>query len=846
MKFNFEEFDLDVEGLISDKIDTMEFNFSDLDKPEHKDGMGRSRAVDFDTGSSTVGADIVIPEDGMFTVNKPKWETTGSVRGLNQPIAQAGVGAIKAYDVVSNVLSGASSPWEIANDPGRVLDYGVPFMNFGLASAEWLTQKASNLASGVAGAEEEEVKFPRVPEMGSYPERDTPMGKELKAQSDWRKGTVQDFESSFKKQTGSAPYITTAMGFIPDMLTIYGGAAMNAPKVAAGVESILSGAHAMTEGEDSEAVGQSKVLGAVGGYMAAKTVNAFMNKLSPQESKMIEQVSLDPQMKQDTIEIMKFYKDHPNFEINSIIKGETGNPYMDSLLDRQKQEMGNEMYSKYVETLSGLGGKAKGSLDDITSEFHDQSEDLYKKMSSNATGAWDNLGTKLDNSQTISTDQLVSSIDETLINAPDVVKQFSSKLMKNTDNMQAIEDIGRKKTSLHSNYLADVEVARDIDAEAVLQAGGGISDTAKKIKSARAAGKSEAEIIEKFGLDKGSIKTKYAADLKALNDEKALLEGMDAESALNLSPVDIIDKIKNLNNKEFVAGGNINTKDKKQAAAMTQLRKTLENSLEGFPDVGNIRQAYDHAKASSSDVFSTFGYSGGKNKGSKVFNPELQKVLEEEYPGQLKILDGMMNESPATFTSKMQNMSKVLPESLTKNMKRYYLERKISSGVVKGTKTGENPRMEPEAFEANMRDMLDTADGRKMIIDNYGEDTLKNLSLIRGVNRDLGEAASQGKLPEATSSLWPTDLYGAVKGVLSNRVSDYMYTSRVLRGYGEKAGVDLGEEFNKNVAARVGAGAAGGIVAPEGNELEGMAVGSSVGNAGYVANLLKKFITKGK
>jgi len=237
-------------------------------------------------------------------------------------------------------------------------------------------------------------------------------------------------------------------------------------------------------------------------------------------------------------------------------------------------------------------------------------------------------------------------------------------------------------------------------------------------------------------------------------------------------------------------------------------------------------------------VYSTFGYNSGKNIGKKVFNPELGKVLEEEFPGQLKVVEDMMGDSPSVFTSKMANLENKLPPVLTKKLRQYYLESKIKGSVVNSGKTGDAPRMDPDRFEESMKGILDTADGRKMVVENYGEETLRTLVEIRGLNKDMGKAAADGTVPEAAASMWPTDMYGAVKSLLTRRISDYMYTRRMLKGYNEKVKGDLQDDLIEHLAFRTGGAGIGATVAPEGEEVEGAAIGGYLGKSTSLAKFL--------
>ena len=70
------------------------------------------------------------------------------IRGLHDAKGQLEVGAVKAFDVTSNVLESVTSIPEIVNDPGRLLDFAVPYVNFGITAAEYITQLGADLVTG--------------------------------------------------------------------------------------------------------------------------------------------------------------------------------------------------------------------------------------------------------------------------------------------------------------------------------------------------------------------------------------------------------------------------------------------------------------------------------------------------------------------------------------------------------------------------------------------------------------------------------------------------------------------------------------------------------------------------
>jgi len=740
-------------------------------------------------------------------VDAPKGARAGTIKGFNDPAMQAAAGLVKAHDVVEGAITSVPSIMEVIDDPLRLVDATKPFLNLGIAATEWIAQKGvdavSTIAEGVLDTDiNPDVTLPRIEgELGSYPERATKLAKANQKSSRQRKAWIKAYEAEFKKKNKSAPYITEVVSFIPDMMTAFMGSLANIPRYAAMIEAIMGGSRAETEGTD---VGEGKIYGAIGGYASTKILNTFMNVLSPREAAQVAQIIKSPEEKADVIALLKYYQEHPDVSSEMVTAGRTGNPVIDGIAERQKQNLSNEAYNEYMKAMDTLGKKGRQVLDEVAKDFASSSSELSKKMRDNADNAWDNLAANITQTDTISGTQLAHDLDLVLVNASDTIKQFSKKLLDLKGNQLAIDDIVRQKKSLHVDYLASKEVA------------------------------SEEELK--------SLTKKYSTKIRELNESKAIYEGMDAEASQNLTADNVIEMIKKLNNKEFISGGNINVRDGKQRHYLNKMRKHLEDSLNDIPEIEKVKGAYDHAKAASRDMYETFGYSSGKNAGKKVYTPELGEVLGEAFPIQLKVVEGLLNEIPAVFASKIKHIEIRLGTQATNKLKKAYIESKIKKSVVKLDNSRAMPRVSAEAFEKDIRPLLDTADGRKMITDIYGENTLKDLSVVRLLTRELGEAAQDETntlVQRSTFRAWTRDLPETISTITTQRMKDYLYTRRMLRAYGEKVNFSWSEAVLETGIGRVGGAAAGATIAPEGHEAEGAAVGAWAGKVGHRGKMIK-------
>jgi len=751
----------------------------------------------------------------------------GAIMSMQEAPSQTMAGAVKAGDLMLNIAEALPSPIDLITDPLRVLDYARPFANFGIAAAEWTANIALDATSHVVESVSGEplgrdLELPRIKaEFGSYPERDPeydPMynpkagaakarlTKDKKLRTEW----LKRYEDYYTKQYKTKPIITDVMGYIPDLLTIGAGGAMNSPKVAAFVEGILGGAHA---GQDGDPTGEGVVLGALSGYGGTKVVNGLMNKLSPKELDDIRLISLDPALKEDSINLLKFFRDHPQFSRSDIVRGKTGIPYLDEQSNRMMDSMGREAFEKYATTLSNVSGKVQTTISEAADMFAKNSNEVYLKFKATADSSWDDLAKNLDSGPTVPTDKMKFDIDNALADAPDVVKTFARKLLQPTNYENSINQLRSKRKAA----LLDLESAK----------------------------------VGQYGDELKKIKQKFRASDDELTKEIKILEAMEAEGQININSQGLIDMIKKLNNKAYVAGGNINVGDQAQHAGLLTLKSSLETQLNQMPGVNEFKGIYDKAKGSSKDMYDLFGYANsGKNMGKNVFSPELGKVLNELEPEKVKIVDRLLTESPEVFNSKLGHMSKYLDTKTTETLKQVYIEKKLSGSLTWLSKADmKTPTIAYEKFRESASGFLDTADGRLMVKDLYGQDTLDGLTLVRSIG-DMLKDPIKG-VPKTTMRAFVKDLPRIVTTLVGGHLEDYAYTTRMLKQYGEATKTDLGALVKEHIASRVAGSVAGAYVAPEGSEMQGAVVGGIAGKWGSFMRMMlrtgpgKKLVAKG-
>lgn len=749
-------------------------------------------------------ADIKIPETrgdilakseeftGTLAPGEPKPFRAGTLRELNDPAQQAVIGLVKGGDVAINIIEGvpALPPLHtIVTDPGRWADLGTPVLNLAFGASEWLANSIGGLVEKGTGIDVPDVHVGRITEkFGTYSEDEQWLAKKREADSKQRKDWLRSYEATFKSKYNATPLISEVVSMAPDFLTVGAGSIANVPKYAAVMEGVLGASRATTEGTDQVVGGAT---GAVGGYVGTKIVSHFMNRLTPREAANINMISQIPELKADNITLLKFYESHPNISAELLAKGQTGNPVIDKIITRQREQVGDLVYNEYIKTLQTTSQKARISVEEVANEFHKGSKELYDKMKSNSDNAWDALNNELTITDIVPTGQVANNLTKVLENSPEVVRSFANKLLNPDTHKLAISDIVNRKKELHADYLASLDAVGEGEAKA--------------------------------------LKRAYSNNIKALDDELTLVRGVEARGRSELTADSIIEMIKKLNNKEYVAGGNIDTKNTAHKHALNQIRNTLEETLGTIPNVEKVKDLYSAAKASSKDMYETFGYNKGKNVGRKVYNHELGEVLEMEAPDQLRMVENMINESPGVFSSKLKGLKGKLPEETVGRLKQVYLEQRIKQSVIVQEHSKKPPRVSVEAFDASIKPLLDTADGRNLIVEQYGKETLDNLALIRSLNNEIGNGVTTGVVPMSTFKAWVTDLPEIAKTIFAQRRIDYQYTRRMLEGYGEEVKFDWSDWLLQRQGLTVGGAAAGGVLAPEGHEVEGIAAGALAG-----------------
>lgn len=744
---------------------------------------------------------------GTLAPTQSPYSRSGTIEGLKDPTQQGVMGLVKGGAVAMDMVDSVPSPLEVIMDPLRIVDYGTPFANFGIMSAEWLANQVGDMAEGVTEqltgeAQDIDVTLPRIKgEFGSYPERKSSEYKALAEDKKALHNFINKWEKTYKKKHRDAtPIVTEVLSYAPDLLSLGMSSVLNIPKYAGVVEAALSSSREEVAGGDESDVATAKVLGYAGGYYGTKVGAFLLDTLSPAEGEMIRRFkSGDPREMEAHIELLKYYMDNPSISPQLMKSGNTGNPLVDERLTFMRQRMDTQAFNEFVSFTQSMATKSKNSIIEVTEEFSKGSKKLHDNLRNNADAAWDSLGEAANREMKIPSMQLTQSLDTELKDAPDVIKGFYNKLIKKNIYSGQLKDIDNEIAVLKKEF--DEEIAAAVTPES-----------------------------------RSALKHNYSMEYNELKSAKTRIKGLEAEDNLQYSALDLIEMNKKLNNKEYVAGGNININDKKQAHYMNKIRETINKRLEGLADSDEFMSLYKHANSASKDLYSTLGYANGKNKGKQVFNSELGKILEEELPGQIRIVEGMLNDTPSVYLSKMENLKGKLPDSSLKHLNEAYMQSKIKGMI---DYSGDMPKLSGASFEKSIGEILDVADGRQLVESLYGKDKLQNLTTARNLNRELMK--SKGKDIEVsprTLMQWTRDLPKIITGTISQRMSDYFYATRLLKAYKANIGFDYNKFMADQVATTGATAVAGALVAPEGYELEGLLFGAASGKRLHYAYTL--------
>ena len=763
---------------------------------------------------------IVASEEytGTRSVDTPKRARSGTVRGFNDPLSQIEMGLRKGGNVSLNVIEGVPKPfnnygildyrsyipgYKQMASPGRILDSTRPFINTGIKITEWLGQKASNVVTGVAGVDEIDVELPMVTgEFGDYPERSTPEYKSKLKERYEREQFVRNYEKDFEEKNHSAPYITEALSYAPDLLAAMWGGATWMPKTAGLIEGQIAGSRAE---QDQEDVGEAKVFGSIGGYGGAVFSQWMLNSLSPKEKKVVSKNLKDPLVKESVVAMLKYFEANPKVQRSLVKEGKTGNTVLDERISWMREQMGTDSYDLLMGVVEKIGTDGKAMLKETTAEFSEAATIKYDALSKIETDSWDEFMKISDSSATVPKSDMVSELDEVTKDAPPVIKNFTKKLMENNSNALAIKDIQEQKAVLFADFQQKMA----------------------------GASKKEQKLLKKA----------YGKKLEGLDSSEVQLTGDQANAAQNLSVEDIVNKIKLLNDKKFLKGGSINNGDGTQRRYLTNVRKQLEKRLEEFEGFDKFDPLYKKAKQASVDKFNTFGYGNtGKNVGRNVGNPELGQVLGETTSEQMKIVENMMSESPAVFANKMQTLGDTLSPVQTKKLKQYYVEKTLNNSLVSNADVDELPSLNAERTIEALRKFTSTEDGRNLIKNSFegGEEMLRSLLQVEGLTKHMMTLDKQGAIEPSKLKTYLSQLPKTLKALMGGRLVDYSKTRRLLEAYGEETNFDWADVAKEFAAARIGGGAIGSMTAPEGYETEGAFVGQWLGRAGARANLLRK------
>ena len=672
-------------------------------------------------------------------------------------LGQTELGLVRGGGKVINALEGIPQPKDVVSDPGRLIDYAREPWNYFLDKIEG----AGNILLETAGVPDPDMSLDPLKiekEFGAYPERQTAMYQKRKADREQRNEYIRNEIKKYEEEYGASPTVSTFLSYAPELLVAMGGGILDAPSTAAVTDSLLMRGEALQEGEDPS---KAAFHGALGGYLGTKFFNTLFNRLTPDELRVLNSRAQSKEGIDDTLTLLEYLQKNPNISYDLATQAKTGNPVVDRIIEQQRRNMSDIAFKEYMDTLGTVSKKGRQSVEELTTNFKQNIDDLYQKMKNEANQAWDTVAKLQDNTQTIPSEIVAGNIDDILNkygpeNRP--VKTFVNRMFKGQADELQLQEIDKAIASAK----ADIEAARGVLPEPEFKA----------------------------------LKKANEQEIRDLLGQKMLYKGMAAEDASQLTPERIVDMIKSLNDKQYLSGGNINTKNKVQMRMIGDVRNVLMEQLDQFDNIDEFKKAYDTARAKSRGLYETFGYEGGKNMGKKVTSYELGQMLDAVPSDQAGVVREMLNYNPEQFVRKLNEFEGRIPQSTLNSFKKAYLEKRLRPAP---TGTLKEPGRLTEQFETDISQILDTADGRAMVKELYGEPTLDRLVVVRELNKALQSAAKEGTLPKQSLVSWIRDLPNTVSTVFGQRIKDMLYLDRQLDAYKQlvKGGYDANDIANQ-------------------------------------------------
>lgn len=481
-------------------------------------------------------------------------------------------------------------------------------------------------------------------------------------------------------------------------------------------------------------------LGALGAgiYKALK----FLRPIPGKQLKVVKEwVDKDPQLATDILEAVHFAKkygiDMPAemwTEQGELVK--TGNALLDTKLTNMKNKYKGIEYDTLNNLINSVH-KTPISTEEAALAWRKSMDAAYSRYNTEAKTKWDTFN-QLANSQNIQLSkvgqkQLASKLDASMPNAPGLVKNF----IKNT--IYKAKEEGKI-------YIGQLQEESNIIFNQLKQ-------------------------YNRKNLSKAEKEQKKVLGQRLRLKQREIAE---AENELNNQPLtlnDLVEARKLMNNKIYVQGGAISTKN-------TLERNHIESAIEVIEDQINsmakpeTMNALEEARRASRKTFDTFGHNlSGKNLG--VETNMSGKVLKENEVGIINEFEKeLLNNNFSQAKTKFAKYSELLGKDseAISQAKRVYADKVFGLDVSEMTtvKGLDKLKLEDGKLRAGLNKALGTEEGRALTKEIFGEEGFKDLIAIR----KLDDLVKQ-KLPEGDTTLWKEatsafdkSLVGALIGTL--------------------------------------------------------------------------------
>lgn len=471
----------------------------------------------------------------------------------------------------------------------------------------------------------------------------------------------------------------------------------------------------------------------------------LMNPLSKQQLAIAKSwADKDPQLATDMLETVYFAKknnlDMPAELWESESTADISNTLLKTKMTNMKDRYKGIEYDTLKNVIRGIYDSPT-SNEEIAVAFRKSMDEAYNKYDSVAKKKWQAFGERNDLNTVLSKggqESLMRDIDEATKGAPSAVNRF----LKDTI------ETAKKDSKLE---VKNLEEEAQVLYNKVIQ-------------------------YNRKNLSKDEVKIKKA--LQARHRAK-LREIALAENEMNKQPLDLNDLVearKLMNNKLYVQGGAISTKNKLERRHIEAASKIIEEKISSMASPETL-QLLEEARGASRDTFNTFGHNmSGKNLG--VETNISGKILNENEIGVVRQFETeLQNNNYSIALTKFKEYKKLLGKDneALNQAKRSYAEKILGLDLTELSKLNslEAIKLDPKKLQDGLKKALGSTTARNLTKEIVGEQGFKDLIAIR----KLDELISQ-KLPGGYTT-WGKELTSAYDGTLMGMIPG---TLKLLKG----------------------------------------------------------------